>query len=78
LGVGILTGLVGVGGGFAIVPALVLLGKIPMRNAIGTSLVIIALNSIAAVIGYVGQVNFDWQLITSFIRTDRLSTLLSI
>lgn len=76
LGVGILTGLVGVGGGFAIVPALVLLGKIPMRNAIGTSLVIIALNSIAAVIGYVGQVNFDWQLITSFTLVAAFGTLI--
>lgn len=47
IGVGILTGLVGVGGGFAIVPALVLLGKIPMRQAIGTSLLVIACNSLA-------------------------------
>ncbi|HIK25739.1 MAG: sulfite exporter TauE/SafE family protein [Thermosynechococcus sp. Uc] len=62
LGVGILTGLVGVGGGFAIVPALVLLGKIPMRQAIGTSLLIIAANSVAAVWGYLGTVNLDPRL----------------
>lgn len=62
IGVGILTGLVGVGGGFAIVPALVLLGKIPMRQAIGTSLLIITANSVAAVWGYLGTVNLDPRL----------------
>ncbi|MFN4067402.1 MAG: sulfite exporter TauE/SafE family protein [Thermosynechococcus sp.] len=62
LGVGILTGLVGVGGGFAIVPALVLLGKIPMRQAIGTSLLIITANSAAAVWGYLGTVSLDLRL----------------
>lgn len=45
IAVGVLTGLVGVGGGFAIVPALVLLGNVPMRQAIGTSMLIIACNS---------------------------------
>jgi hypothetical protein len=64
--VGILTGLIGVGGGFAIVPALVLLGKVPMKAAIGTSLVIITLNSAAAFIGYIGQVELNWSLMTSF------------
>ncbi len=59
---GILTGLVGVGGGFAIVPALVLLGKIPMRQAIGTSLLIITANSVAAVWGYLGTVSLDPRL----------------
>ena len=66
LGIGILTGLVGVGGGFAIVPALVLLGKVPMKEAIGTSLLIIALNSVAGFIGYVGQVPLDYPLMVSF------------
>ncbi len=45
LGVGVLTGVVGVGGGFLIVPALVLFGRIPMKMAVGTSLLIIALKS---------------------------------
>ncbi len=62
LGVGMLTGLVGVGGGFAIVPALVLLGKIPMRQAIGTSLLIITANSVAGVWGYLGTVTLDARL----------------
>ncbi|TAE58908.1 MAG: sulfite exporter TauE/SafE family protein [Nostocales cyanobacterium] len=67
LGVGILTGLVGVGGGFAIVPALVILGKTPMKEAIGTSLLILVVNAIAGSIGYLGQVELDWQLVGSFI-----------
>jgi uncharacterized protein len=66
IGVGILTGLVGVGGGFAIVPALVLLGNIPMQQAIGTSLLIIAGNSVAGLLGYLGHVSLDWPLTVSF------------
>ncbi len=66
IGVGVLTGLVGVGGGFAIVPALVLLGNIPMRQAIGTSLFIIAGNSVAGLLGYLGHVSLDWTLTISF------------
>jgi len=65
--VGILTGLVGVGGGFAIVPALVLLANTPMKEAIGTSLLIIASNSVAGFLGYLGQVPLDWSLMGSFI-----------
>lgn len=66
VGVGGLTGLVGVGGGFAIVPALVLLGKIPMKQAIGTSLLIIAGNSIAGLLGYLGHVELNGHLTVSF------------
>jgi len=50
LGVGVLTGIVGVGGGFLIVPALTLVLGVPIRLAIGTSLVVIALNSVAALV----------------------------
>ncbi|MDX1455800.1 MAG: sulfite exporter TauE/SafE family protein [Gammaproteobacteria bacterium] len=68
--VGILTGLVGVGGGFMIVPALVLLGGLSMRVAVGTSLLVIALKSLSGAIGY-WQVlpanSFDWPLIGMFI-----------
>lgn len=66
LGVGILTGLVGIGGGFAIVPVLVLLANIPIKQAAGTSLLIIALKSFTGFLGYLGQVELDWQLIASF------------
>lgn len=66
VGVGILTGLVGVGGGFLIVPALVLLSGIPMKLAIGTSLVIVAAKSYAGFAGYVGAVPVDWSTMALF------------
>ncbi len=76
IGVGGLTGLVGVGGGFAIVPALVLLGKLPIKQAIGTSLLIIAGNSIAGLLGYLGQVELNWHLTVSFTFAAGLGTVL--
>ena len=66
LAVGVLTGLVGVGGGFLIVPVLVLLGGLPMKQAIGTSLVIITLKSFAGFVGYLGQVDVAWGLTAGF------------
>lgn len=66
LGVGVLTGLVGVGGGFLIVPALVLIAEIPMEVAIGTSLLIIAINSFAGFAGYLGQAEMQWALMALF------------
>lgn len=65
--VGILTGLVGAGGGFLIIPALVLLSKIPMKEAVGTSLVIIAAKSIIGFLGEVGNQFIDWSLILSIL-----------
>ena len=64
--VGVLTGLVGVGGGFLIVPALVLLAKVPMKEAVGTSLLVIAMNSFAGFAGYLGEVSFQWGLMALF------------
>lgn len=64
--VGILTGLIGVGGGFMIVPALVLLANIPMKKAIGTSLVIISLKSFSGFLGYLGSVSIDWNFLLQF------------
>lgn len=66
VGVGVLTGLVGVGGGFLIVPALVLLSGIPMKIAIGTSLVIVAAKSYSGFAGYVAAVPVDWTTMASF------------
>ncbi|NCN09852.1 MAG: sulfite exporter TauE/SafE family protein [Leptospira sp.] len=65
--VGILTGLVGVGGGFLIVPTLVYLAKIPIRQAIGTSLVVIFFNSFSGFLGYLGKVEMDWLVMAIFI-----------
>lgn len=64
--VGLLTGLVGVGGGFMIVPALVLLANVPMKKAVGTSLIIIALKSFAGFAGYMDKVVIDWIFLGQF------------
>ena len=60
IGIGLVTGLLGAGGGFLIIPALVLLVKLPMKEAIGTSLLIIALNSLIGFTGDIGQYHTDW------------------
>ncbi len=60
--VGVLTGMVGAGGGFLIIPALVVLSKLPMKEAVGTSLVIIAAKSLIGFMGEVGnpEVIIEW------------------
>jgi uncharacterized membrane protein YfcA len=58
-GVGLLTGILGVGGGFLIVPALVMLVGLPMQAAVGTSLIIIAMNSLAGLAGHLGAEPFN-------------------
>jgi uncharacterized protein len=65
--VGILTGFVGAGGGFLIIPALVLLAKVPMKTAIGTSLMIIAAKSLIGFMGDVSeQPDINWKLLSIF------------
>jgi uncharacterized membrane protein YfcA len=59
-GVGLLTGIVGVGGGFLIVPALVIWGHVAMRTAVGTSLFVITLNCVSGLAGYAGSVTIPW------------------
>jgi uncharacterized membrane protein YfcA len=61
--VGILTGLVGAGGGFLIIPALVMLSKLSMKQAIGTSLLIIAAKSLIGFTGDLGHQMIDWKLL---------------
>lgn len=67
IAVGLLTGLVGAGGGFLIIPALVLLAKLPIKKAIGTSLMIISVNS---AVGFIGDLDsqsvINWQLLAIF------------
>ncbi|GAY17880.1 sulfite exporter TauE/SafE family protein [Mycobacterium sp. shizuoka-1] len=60
LALGLVTGTVGAGGGFLVVPALVLLGGLPMPIAVGTSLAVIAMNSFAGLAGYLSVVRIDW------------------
>lgn len=66
LAVGFLTGFFGVGGGFIIVPALVLVLGLPMTAAVGTSLVVIAVNSASALGARAGQGEFTWEIIIPF------------
>lgn len=61
--VGAVTGLVGAGGGFLVVPALALLGGLPMGVAVGTSLLVIAMKSFGGLVGYLGAVSLDWPLV---------------
>ena len=61
--VGVLTGLVGAGGGFLIIPALVLFSKLPMKQAVGTSLLIIAAKSLIGFTGDLSQYEMDWTLL---------------
>ena len=66
LAVGVLTALIGAGGGFLIVPSLVLMANVPVKEAVGSSLLIIAMNAASGVAGYIGQIAFDWTLIGWF------------
>jgi uncharacterized protein len=61
--VGVLTGLVGAGGGFLIIPALVLFSKLPMKQAVGTSLLIIAAKSLIGFTGDLSHYQMDWKLL---------------
>jgi uncharacterized protein len=65
--VGSLTGLVGAGGGFLIIPALVLLIKLPIKEAIGTSLVIVSLNSIIGFVSDFEKTDIHWYFLSSFL-----------
>jgi len=65
-GVGILTGVIGIGGGFLIVPALVILGKVPMKSAVGTSLLVIAMNSLSGYLGHHGEGVVPWDFVVRF------------
>jgi uncharacterized protein len=60
--IGMVTGVVGAGGGFLVVPALVLLGGLPMEAAVGTSLVVISMKSFAGFYGHLGHVTVDWPM----------------
>ena len=60
--IGLLAGLVGAGGGFLVVPALVLRGGLRMETAVGTSLVVIAMQSAAGLLGHLGHVDVGWPI----------------
>jgi len=64
--IGLITGLLGAGGGFLIIPALVLFIKLPMKTAVGTSLLVIAINSIFGFVFSIGHFTLNWTLLFSF------------
>ncbi len=66
VGIGIITGITGTGGGFLIVPVLILFLRLPIKRAIATSLIIIALKSFIGFLGDVGSIEIDWILLLSF------------
>lgn len=76
--VGILTGIVGAGGGFLIIPALVLLAKLPMKLAVGTSLIIISAKSLIGFLGDVQNLNIDWEFLLTFTSISIIGILIGV
>ena len=76
--IGIVIGLVGAGGGFLIIPSLVLFAKLPMKKAVGTSLFIIAMNSLIGFIGDVQNISIDWQFLLLFTSISIIGIFLGI
>ncbi|MBT3612433.1 MAG: sulfite exporter TauE/SafE family protein [Flavobacteriales bacterium] len=64
--IGMLTGLVGAGGGFLIIPALVLFANLPMKKAVATSLMIISIKSLIGFLGDIGNIEIDWEFLLMF------------
>ncbi|MGE2726131.1 sulfite exporter TauE/SafE family protein [Mycolicibacterium pulveris] len=77
LAVGLLTGLFGVGGGFLIIPALVVVLGVEMSTAIGTSLLIIIANSVAGLFSHLNGVSLDWSLTAAFVGAAMLASLVA-
>ena len=73
--VGFLTGLFGIGGGFLIIPALVVLLGVDMTIAVGTSLIIIVVNSAAGLISHLGTAQIDWAIAAAFAGAATLGSL---
>ena len=76
--VGILTGLVGAGGGFLIIPALVLFANLPMKRAVATSLLIIAVKSLIGFLGDFGNIDINWSFLLSFTSISVLGIIAGI
>lgn len=76
--VGLLTGMVGAGGGFLIIPALVLFAKLPMKKAVGTSLLIVTFKSLIGFIGDVQNLTIDWKFLLSFTSLAVVGILIGI
>ncbi|MBD1260882.1 sulfite exporter TauE/SafE family protein [Maribacter polysiphoniae] len=76
--IGLFTGVVGIGGGFLIIPTLVLLVKLPMKKAVATSLFIIALKSLIGFLGDLGNLEINWDFLLRFTAISTLGIFLGI
>ncbi|XCF05497.1 sulfite exporter TauE/SafE family protein [Tamlana crocina] len=76
--IGTITGLIGAGGGFLYVPSLVLWARIPMKKAVGTSLIIISINSLIGFLGDVQTLEIDWIFLLSFTAIAILGIILGV
>ncbi len=76
--IGVLTGIVGAGGGFLIIPALVLFAKLPMKKAVATSLLIIAIKSLIGFIGDLQNLEIDWLFLIRFTSISSLGIVLGM
>ena len=70
--------LVGAGGGFLIVPALVLVAGATMAEAVGTSLVVISMNTAAGFVGYLGAAQIDWLVVAGFTATAAIGAVAGV
>jgi uncharacterized membrane protein YfcA len=76
--IGTVTGLIGAGGGFLYVPALVLWAKLPMKKAVGTSLIIVTINSLIGFTGDMQTIDIDWLFLLSFSAFTIIGILLGV
>jgi uncharacterized membrane protein YfcA len=76
--VGILTGVVGAGGGFLIIPVLVLLAKLPMKKAVGTSLLIVAVKSLIGFLGDLPNIDIDWKFLLVFTSISIIGIIIGV
>ncbi|WP_194768327.1 sulfite exporter TauE/SafE family protein [Tamlana sp. I1] len=78
LTIGTITGLIGAGGGFLYVPALVLWANIPMKKAVGTSLIIVTINSLIGFLGDVQTLNIEWDFLLIFTLISVLGIVIGV
>jgi len=74
--VGLVSGLVGAGGGFLVVPALALLGGLPMAIAVGTSVLVVAMQTLSGLTGYLTSVDLEWGVVLAITAAAILGTLI--
>ena len=78
LTIGTITGLIGAGGGFLYVPALVVWANIPMKKAVGTSLIIVTINSLIGFIGDIQTLEIEWVFLLSFTLISVIGIILGV